>query len=118
MTSYNEWQQCQQVWWNTLKASRTHHSAGFIIREVWDTKECDHISDLSHLRGAYHNRLGTKRLERVLAYEQDDLQTRQTAFHYKSWTEHTLWSELSTLRKLAYLFARPYWSMQLTPQIR
>lgn len=93
-------EQCQAFFRNLLKirVAPLNHSACLFIREIMLTDRCDHIHDLSKVRMAYYEALDQERMQRILAYdenEKDECIAKQAVFHYHDWTQRNLVSALA-----------------------
>lgn len=97
---------CQSIYWNLICAIEARDGLGpIIVKELRHTTRCDHIKDLSSLRGSIENEITPASLCAVLsgAAPQKDIEAAESAiFHYASWMKTELYEGLNWTGKLYY----------------
>lgn len=101
-------EKCQAIYWNLIELlDKSEESSAAFIRELWHTKRCDEMSDLSDLRNDYEKHLGEKVLEDILNYEEESnsknsKRANQCVLHYFYWTRKKLVNSLTLRKKISY----------------
>jgi hypothetical protein len=90
-------ERCQLIYWNLIESlesgKESDANSTMFIREFFQTQRCDEIHDLRSDRTAYVKFMGPGVVERILAYQQTDLDMErgaQAVYHYTKWNHRQL----------------------------
>jgi hypothetical protein len=113
-TSKRDRKRCQMIYLNLIKMldGKESISSTHIIRELWETKRCDRIHDMSEVRARtklYIEKLAPGSFRKVFAIgdiREESVQdiADSTVIHYNSWYRDNMINALSWRNKGYYYF--------------
>ncbi len=96
---------CNSLYWSLLYSTDANTSARFIIDKLYETRECDHVYSLTHVRDTLVKNLGNDNVEMVLSGSRDPVvreKAEDALFSIRVLMQSELYSALPFWGKVEY----------------